>query len=151
MITVTKHYGFEACHHLPHYDGACANLHGHSYKLDVTIGRRIITDKDNPKQGMILDFKDLKNIINEVVVEKYDHSNLNDFFENPTAELMVKQIAVDIIERLPTDTYLVSCKLWETESSYAEFSGLYDNLLNRVSELERLLKYADNVTLRPAT
>ena len=66
MITVTKHYGFEACHHLPHYDGACANLHGHSYKLDVTIGGRIITDKDNPKQGMILDFKDLKNIINEI-------------------------------------------------------------------------------------
>ena len=134
MITVTKHYGFEACHHLPHYDGACANLHGHSYKLDVTIGGRIITDKDNPKQGMILDFKDLKNIINEVVVEKYDHSNLNDFFENPTAELMVKQIAVDIMSKLPQEVYLMSCKLWETSTSYAEWNVSLDVLRDIITE-----------------
>ena len=57
MLTVTKHFGFEACHHLPYYEGACHNVHGHSYKLDVTVGGQII--KDGPKQGMIIDFKDL--------------------------------------------------------------------------------------------
>ena len=126
MITVTKRYGFEACHHLPHYVGACHNLHGHSYKLDVTVGGSVIKDQTNPKCGMIIDFKDLKQIVKEVAVDKYDHSNLNDFFENPTAEIMVKTIACDIIGKLPKGVHLISVKLWETESSYAEFNALHD-------------------------
>ena len=133
MITVTKRYGFEACHHLPHYVGACHNLHGHSYKLDVTVGGSIIKDQNNPKCGMIIDFKDLKQIVHETVVSKYDHSNLNDYFENPTAEIMVKSIASDIISKLPKSVYLVSVKLWETDTSYAEFNAIQD----------QLLKYAD--------
>ena len=151
MTTVTKIFKFEACHHLPHYEGACHNLHGHSYKLEVTVGGTVETSTDNPKCGMIVDFKDLKKIVNEVAVDKYDHSYLNDFFPNPTAEIMVKQIAVDIISRLPRNVYLVSCKLWETDTSYAEYSAVEDDMLNRLSELERLLKYADQSTLRPAT
>ena len=129
MITVTKRYGFEACHHLPHYVGACHNLHGHSYKLDVTVGGSVIKDQSNPKCGMIIDFKDLKQIVKEVVVDKYDHSNLNDFFENPTAEIMVKTIACDIISKLPKSVHLISVKLWETETSYAEFNALQDQML----------------------
>lgn len=129
MITVTKRYGFEACHHLPHYVGACHNLHGHSYKLDVTVGGSVIKDQNNPKCGMIIDFKDLKQIVKEVAVDKYDHSNLNDFFENPTAEIMVKTIAYDIISKLPKGVHLISVKLWETESSYAEFNALQDQML----------------------
>lgn len=122
MLTVTKIFKFEACHNLPYYDGACRNLHGHSYKLEVTVGGKIESDTSNPKCGMIVDFKDLKKIVNEVAVDKYDHSKLNDFFPNPTAEIMVKQIAVDIISKLPENVCLVSCKLWETDTSYAEFS-----------------------------
>ena len=121
MITVTKKYGFEACHHLPHYDGACAHLHGHSYHLDVTVTGDVIRDSTNPKCGMILDFKELKSIVKEVVVDKYDHSDLNDYFENPTAEIMVEKIAIDIMEKLPANVFLVSVKLWETETSYAEY------------------------------
>lgn len=151
MVTVTKHFSFEACHHLPHYVGACHSLHGHSYKLDVTVGGSVIRDEKNPKCGMIIDFKDLKSLVKEVAVDKYDHSNLNDFFENPTAEIMVKTIAVDIIAGLPKEVYLVSVKLWETEGSYAEYNPLLDSLMERQSELERLLKYADNPCLRPAT
>lgn len=125
MITVTKIFMFESSHHLPHYEGACHNLHGHSYKLEVTVGGEIESGIKHPKKGMIIDFKDLKQIVNEVAVDKYDHSYLNDFFENPTAEIMVEQIAKDIIERLPTkDLYLVSCKLWETTTSYAEYTPM---------------------------
>lgn len=124
MITVTKRYGFEACHHLPYYEGPCHNLHGHSYKLDVTVCGNVIKDKNNPKCGMIMDFKDLKQIVKEVAVDKYDHSNLNDFFENPTAEIMVKTIAEDIMRKLPLKVSLVSVKLWETDTSYAEFKAL---------------------------
>lgn len=126
MITVTKKFSFEACHHLPHYVGACHNLHGHSYKLSVTVGGNIIKDTNNPKCGMIVDFKDLKKIVKENVVDKYDHSNLNDFFENPTAEIMVEDIAHSIMQKLPKEVYLVSVKLWETEDSYAEYTPSYD-------------------------
>lgn len=126
MLTVTKIFMFEACHDLPHYDGACHNLHGHSYKLEVTVGGEVVASTSNPKCGMIIDFKDLKKIVNEVAVDKYDHAYLNNFFENPTAEIMVKQIALDIINKLPKNTYLVSCKLWETTTSYAEFNPLMD-------------------------
>lgn len=151
MLTVTKQFTFEACHNLPHYDGACHNLHGHSYKLEVTVGGQVETSTSNPKCGMILDFKDLKKIVKEVAVDKYDHACLNEFFPNPTAEIMVKQIAVDIIARLPKDKYLVSCKLWETATSYAEYSPVMDSVLDRLYNLERLLKYADNDILKPAT
>ena len=123
MITVTKIFMFEACHHLPHYDGACARPHGHSYKLEVTVDG-MIQPNWNSKCGMIIDFKDLKSVVNESVIKKYDHSNLNDFFPNPTAEIMVRKIASDIIEEMvlrETNTSLVSVKLWETSTSYAEW------------------------------
>lgn len=123
MRSITKIFTFEACHHLPNYEGSCHELHGHSYKLEVTVGGRIITDTNNHKCGMIIDFKDLKKIVNEVAVDKYDHSYLNDFFENPTAEIMVEKISKDILGRLSTipNCYLVSCRLWETSTSYAEY------------------------------
>lgn len=121
MITVTKIFDFEACHNLPYYEGACHNLHGHSYKLEVTVTGEIITKKYDPKMGMIIDFKDLKKIVKEEVIDKYDHSYLNTLFYNPTAEIMVEHIALSIIEKLPTGITLVSCKLWETSTSYAEY------------------------------
>ena len=95
MITVTKRFSFEACHHLPYYKGACHNIHGHSYKLDVTVGGEVIEDKNNEKCGMIIDFKDLKEIVNRVV-NHLDHSNLNEYFENPTAENIAKFICDNI-------------------------------------------------------
>lgn len=128
MLTVTKHFGFEACHHLPYYEGACHNVHGHSYKLDVTVGGQVI--KDGPKQGMIIDFKDLKKIVKENVVDKLDHQDLNNIYANPTAELMVTDIAYSIMQKLPKEVYLVSVKLWETEDSYAEYIPSYDSLGN---------------------
>lgn len=120
MITVTKRFSFEACHHLPYYKGACHNIHGHSYKLDVTVGGEVIEDKNNDKCGMIIDFKDLKDIVNRVV-NHLDHSNLNEYFENPTAENMVNEIGIIISHNLPNNIYLVSVKLWETDTSYAEY------------------------------
>ena len=134
MTTVTKLFEFEACHHLPHYDGACHNLHGHSYKLEVTVSGQVSKNENDPKCGMIIDFKDLKSIVKSVAVDKYDHSNLNEFFPNPTAEIMVKQIAVDIMSKLPQGVYLMSCKLWETSTSYAEWNVSLDVLRDIITE-----------------
>lgn len=132
MVTVTKKFKFEACHYLPNYVGKCHNLHGHSYRLEVTIGGEPISDTKNPKVGMIIDFKDLKKMVNEYVVDKYDHSFLNEDFKNPTAELMVESIGKTLeyvlsnnsltgTEYEGRDLKLVSVKLWETEDSYAEY------------------------------
>lgn len=134
MTTVTKLFEFEACHHLPHYDGACHNLHGHSYKLEVTVSGQVSKNENDPKCGMIIDFKDLKAIVKSVAMDKYDHSNLNEFFPNPTAEIMVKQIAVDIMSKLPQGVYLMSCKLWETSTSYAEWNVSLDVLRDIITE-----------------
>ena len=134
MTTVTKLFEFEACHHLPHYDGACHNIHGHSYKLEVTVSGQVSKNENDPKCGMIIDFKDLNAIVKSVAVDKYDHSNLNEFFPNPTAEIMVKQIAVDIMSKLPQGVYLMSCKLWETSTSYAEWNVSLDALRDIITE-----------------
>lgn len=126
MLTITKLFTFEASHNLPYHKGACHNLHGHSYKLEVTVGGSVESDHTKSHCGMIMDFKDLKNLVHEVAVSKYDHSYLNDYFPNPTAEIMVHQIALDILKALPKEVHLVSCKLWETTDSYATYSPLVD-------------------------
>lgn len=126
MITVTKNFRFEACHFLPSYIGACHNLHGHSYKLSVTVTGNV--QKDGEKRGMIIDFKDLKKIVNEQVIDKYDHSYLNEHFENPTAEIMVEEFGRKLYYHLLDKCILVSVKLWETEDSYAEYIPEHESL-----------------------
>lgn len=149
MVTVTKMFEFEACHHLPFYKGACSRLHGHSYKLEVTVSGMINKDETDPKCGMIMDFKDLKALVKKEVIDKYDHEDLNEFFDNPTAEIMVKQMAVDIMSKLPKGVFLISCKLWETSTSYAEWSVTLDTLKDIIYEQIGAGKYADNPTLMP--
>ena len=118
-VSVTKCFGFEAAHYLPDYDGACSRLHGHSYKLQVTVSGSV-----DEVTGMIIDFNVLKSVVKEEVVDKYDHQYLNDFFENPTAENMVQHIFKKLsVTFSKMGLALDSVKLWETESSFAECRG----------------------------
>lgn len=114
--TVTKCFGFEACHYLPNYEGACSKLHGHSYKLHVTVGGTV--DKCT---GMIIDFNVLKKVVDKEIISVFDHEYLNDFFDMPTAENMCKEF-FKVLDRqfVKMGLCLESVKLWETESSYAE-------------------------------
>ena len=121
MITITKRFNFEASHNLPYYIGDCHRLHGHSYKMDITVSGEIIKNTDNPECGMIMDFKELKKIVEKEILNKVDHNHLNNVFENPTAENMVRVFGLTLQKRLPEHIKLVSIKLWETESSYAEY------------------------------
>lgn len=121
MISVTKRYSFEASHHLPYYEGACHNVHGHSYKVEVTVSGIPVNDIKSEKCGMIIDFKDLKSII-KTCIGMYDHQNLNKFFHNPTAEVMVERMFEDVnreINKYHKNCCLECIKLWETEDSYA--------------------------------
>lgn len=130
-VYITKRDSFEAAHHLPNHYGKCANLHGHSYKLEVTVSGFIDAElmmqgesyNAVPDLGMVIDFSTLKTYMKKVV-DKFDHSNLNDYFVLPTAEIMT----VDIFNTLQADLshydIKVECvKLWETEGSYAEYRG----------------------------
>ena len=126
MVYITRRFKFDAAHHLPYYDGKCHNIHGHTYHLDVTIGGVPIREPSNPKCGMVMDFHDLNTLVKSLVIDKYDHQDLNQFFGNPTAEVMVQEIAKTIGTNLPHDNgaediFLQSVKLWETEDSYAEW------------------------------
>jgi len=101
---------FDAAHYLPHYKGKCEKLHGHTYKLEVVI------EGDIKKDGMIIDFSKLKDIVEKEIIEKLDHQALNELVENPTAEHIVEWIASQLKGKLP----LSSIKLWEGHGKWIE-------------------------------
>lgn len=111
-VQVTKEFTFDAAHRLVDYNGPCANLHGHTYKLQVTV-----EDEVEAKTGMIIDFSDLKSIVKDCIVDKLDHTCLNDVLDyNPTAENMV----MDIMQQLrDSRVNAVKVRLWETPTSFA--------------------------------
>lgn len=126
-------------HALNNYDGKCRFLHGHSYKLYVTLLGPVINEFNFPKDGMVIDFSVLKKIVNEKIVDVYDHSfvvNERDerkftlpeisqrtilFPVQPTAENLLIHFKDIIKENLPEGLKLVNVKLYETEDSYAEW------------------------------
>lgn len=141
-IRITKEFSFETGHALYGYDGKCRNVHGHSYKLAVTVIGRPVTDSSHVKLGMVIDFGDLKTIVKEEIVEPFDHATI--FNANtphlelatelskrghkviladyqPTSENMVIDFAKKIRSRLPGHIQLHSLKLRETETAYAEW------------------------------
>jgi len=141
-IRITKQFNFETGHALFGYDGKCRNVHGHSYKLSVTVVGSPITDTNHVKLGMVIDFGDLKKIVKEDIVDIFDHATvfnkntphvelakeLTDRGHNviladyqPTSENMVIDFAAKIKSRLPENISLFSLKLQETDTSFAEW------------------------------
>lgn len=113
---LTKDFQFEASHFLTQYHGKCENLHGHSYKLRVMIDGKVDTN------GMVLDFVILKKIVKERVIDKLDHSHLNDLLLNPSAE----NLALWIWEQLKdfdASVRLHEIQLWETQDSSVIYRG----------------------------
>ncbi|AQX09419.1 6-carboxytetrahydropterin synthase QueD [Elizabethkingia miricola] len=142
MIRITKIFTFETAHVLYNYDGKCKNMHGHSYKLFVTVKGKPVNDLDNPKNGMVVDFGDIKKIVNEEVVDIWDHAvlinansphkELGNELEGrghkviycgfqPTCENMLYEIAAKVQAKLPSEISLAYLKLHETENSYGEW------------------------------
>lgn len=119
---VTARFTFEASHFLPSYNGKCKNVHGHSYKLEVTVSGSIHYTKF--QEGMVIDFHILKKLVDEKVIQTHDHANLNTLYSVPTAENMAVKI-FDIIHKAMKKTPgFANCKLekvtlWETENNYA--------------------------------
>jgi 6-pyruvoyltetrahydropterin/6-carboxytetrahydropterin synthase len=121
MISVTRIFKFEAAHYLPKHEGKCKNVHGHSYQLEVEITfgpNGMLND-----QKMIMDFGDLKNLVNPLIEEYLDHHLLNETLcKTPTAEVMVDMIAYELNKRIQAPFRLLRIRLWETENCYAEWT-----------------------------
>lgn len=141
-IRITKEFSLETGHALYGYDGLCKNVHGHSYKLYVTIIGKPIDESENVKLGMVIDFSDLKKIVKEEIITPFDHATVlncdsphnvlaNEMEEKgnkivrvnyqPTCEMLVSDFASKIQVRLPGHLKLHSLKLRETATAYAEW------------------------------
>lgn len=134
MISITKKIEFEAAHRLSNYDGSCREIHGHTYKLEVTVTGPIQDDTD-----MVLDFKILKKNLSETVLKHFDHSLIlkdepgnRQVFDaytgkitwmnhEPTAERMLVWMASALSPLLPKSTSLESLRLYETSGSFASW------------------------------
>ena len=113
--SITKSFFFEAAHQLKNHDGKCANLHGHSYRFDVTVAGSLITNGSS--EGMVIDFADLSKKVNDEIIEKWDHPFLNDLVTFPTtAELLAKEIFSKLKD---SGLNVIKVCLWETSKSYA--------------------------------
>lgn len=142
VIRLTKEFSFEAAHALEGYDGACREIHGHSYRLFVTVKGTPSQDGADPKCGMVMDFGVLKRIVNEEIVSRMDHAfvvrrspgnealcrALGDRFRRivevdyqPTCEMMLADFAERLKVRLPQGVALHALRLHETATSFAEW------------------------------
>lgn len=141
IIRVTREFTFEMAHVLTNYDGPCRNVHGHSYRLFVTLSGIPSEKPDNPKNGMVIDFSDMKKIVMDKIIKQFDHSvvisnefnpgkrkMLEETFGNmvvvnyqPTCENLVAGFAEILIHEFPDGVSLHSLRLYETARSFAEW------------------------------
>lgn len=143
-VRITKEFSFECAHSLYGYDGKCSQLHGHSYKFFVTIKGEPLTSSESPKDGMLADFRDLKELVNKVIIDKFDHAlvlmegsplaeELAKRYTNviitpfrPTTENLISHFASLISSEMSSHhkfahTELFSLKLHETATSFVEW------------------------------
>lgn len=141
IIRVTSEFTFEMAHVLNNYDGPCRNVHGHSYRLFVTLSGLPAGGQDNPKIGMVIDFTELKKIVLDTIVDQFDHSVVVsrsidsaklEMFKNtfgntvivdyqPTCENLVADFAQRLSTKFPPGVKLHNLRLYETARSYAEW------------------------------
>ena len=140
-IRLTKQFPFEMAHALYGHDGPCRNIHGHSYRLEVTIMGTPIDDLSHPKNGMVMDFTDLKKIVKDQIIDQFDHAlvlngnsphknipELDHNFEKvifvdyqPTCENLLTDFRRRIVDLLPQKVLLITARLYETATSFAEW------------------------------
>jgi 6-pyruvoyltetrahydropterin/6-carboxytetrahydropterin synthase len=92
-VIITKRFRFEAAHHLPYHSGKCANLHGHSYVLEVSCkGDATPVREGDSNSGFVIDFAEVSNIVKSLIIVPLDHTYLNDLIEYSSAERIVEWI-----------------------------------------------------------
>ncbi len=110
-MKVAREFTFDSAHFILDDKGSpCEEPHGHTYKL------RVVVEGPVKKDGMVIDFSEIKRIVNERVMPKVDHKDLNKLLKNPTAE----NIAVWIFDTLKPRMNVVSVRVWEGSGKWAE-------------------------------
>ncbi|MFO7883038.1 MAG: 6-carboxytetrahydropterin synthase QueD [Kosmotogaceae bacterium] len=118
MFYVTKEFTFDAAHKLVSYHGKCENLHGHTYKLRVTVCG------EPDEEGMVIDFNELKKIVKEKVLSILDHSYINEYINQPSAENISKWIYDRLKPSISNRRRkLLEISLWETPTSFVRYTG----------------------------
>ena len=138
-LRITKEFSFEMAHALKHYSGKCENIHGHTYHLSVTVKGPVVAVADAPTDGMVMDFGDLKKIVQEKILDVFDHALvLNERDQRkeglgalstkmiltpfqPTSENLILDFVERVRESLHEDVHLIRMKLRETSTSFAEW------------------------------
>ena len=119
MYELTVETDFAAAHHLVGHKGLCENLHGHNWKVDVTVKSTILNNL-----GMVIDFKDLKEMVGEIM-ESFDHKFLNEIkpFDsiNPTTENLSRVICEQLAQALPEPVQVASIRVWESPRACATY------------------------------
>ncbi len=141
IIRITREFTFEMAHVLDRYDGPCSNVHGHSYRLCVTVAGIPVNNVNIPNEGMVMDFSDIKKIVMDKILNIFDHSItvsseydrenksvMGKAFKNmvvvnyqPTCENLVADFASRLRDSLPEGVTLHSLRLYETAISFAEW------------------------------
>ncbi|MFA6334044.1 MAG: 6-carboxytetrahydropterin synthase [Bacteroidales bacterium] len=139
IIRVTKEFSFEGAHALKDYDGKCRHIHGHSYKLFVTIKGEPCDEPNHSKSGMVLDFNEIKRIVNLLIIDPFDHAlilrsdsmlvnEIKEAYQNvlivdfqPTCENLAIYFAGLLQKNLPERLKLQRIKLFETPTSFVEW------------------------------
>ena len=142
MVSLCRKFSFEAAHYLPHYQGDCQHVHGHSYHLEVCVLGTPISEAGHPNDGMVIDSCELKKIVKEHILDKYDHrlivnANQPAFIASlktlemkhittdfqPTIENLVLEFVSILQNNLPENIQLRNLKLHETDSTYCEWNS----------------------------
>ena len=113
-MRIAKEFTFDSAHFLKDYHGKCENLHGHTYKMRVTVEGPV------KKNGLVMDFCEIKRIVNKKVVDKFDHGNINDILEHSTCENMCIWAWDQLKKDIPD---LAEIRIWETATSFAVYDG----------------------------
>jgi 6-pyruvoyltetrahydropterin/6-carboxytetrahydropterin synthase len=139
MIRLTRIFSFEMAHALDNYAGDCRNIHGHSYELHVTVTSDQPESTYFPSPGILMDFKDLKQLVNGLLINNWDHKitlsrtyveknpatagleNLILMEAEPSAENLLIHAQKTLTEALPKGIRLCAMRLYETRNSYAEW------------------------------
>ena len=141
FVRVTKVFTMDMAHALFGYEGPCKNIHGHTYRLHVTLSGKIIADNASPLNGLVIDFGDIKTLVHDKIISRFDHALvlhesapysidrfLPDHFEKvilvpfqPSCECLMLHFRELIVNILPSQVKLVYLKLEETATSYAEW------------------------------
>lgn len=111
-MLLSKDFKFDAAHNLVSYHGKCERLHGHTYRLRITL------EGYPDSEGMIMDFIELKDIVKTHILSRLDHAYINDIITQPSAENIALWIWRELSERVRRDNCrLFEVSVWETETS----------------------------------